>query len=216
MKESKFIELLNLYVDHQITPADAALLEAEIQRSPERRKVYRQYCQMQKACSTLAESFLSDAPAADKNLETSDAPRRFAFVTYAMGFAAAAACIALVVVNRPVSQSKAPLTDSFAVSQVATPSVSEDSVAVIPAPEPARPELHKAFSTVAYNPSPVNSVASSDLARLNWMNDVRVERVTAETLRFDVQPALQHQDLTLRSSQATQGVVETTAFIFAK
>lgn len=55
MKESKFIELLNLYIDQQIDAADAALLEEEIQRAPERRKVYQQYCRMSRACSMLLE-----------------------------------------------------------------------------------------------------------------------------------------------------------------
>ena len=216
MKESKFVELLNLYVDHQISPSDAALLEAEIQRSPERRKVYRQYCQMQKACSTLAESFLSDAPEAEKNLDTASTSRPFAFVTYAMGFAAAAACVALVVVNQPVAQKKASVSESVAVTQVTLPSTTEDSVAVIPAPEPTRAVLHKAFTTVGYTPSSVTAVATSDTERLNWMNDVQVERVTAESLWFSAQPALQYQDLTLRSVQPLSGPVETTAFIFAK
>ena len=47
MKDSEFIELLNLYLDHEISVADAARLEAEVQGSPARRRVYREYCQMQ-------------------------------------------------------------------------------------------------------------------------------------------------------------------------
>jgi len=213
MKESKFIELLNLYVDHQISPSDAALLEAEIQRSPERRKVYRQYCQMQKACSTLAETFLADAPA--PAVESASEPRRFALVTYAMGFAAAAACVALVIVNQPVAQKKALTQDAVAVSEQSVPAVNADSVAVIPEPETTRAVLHTAFSAVGRNPSAMNVVAT-DTTRLDWMKDIRVERVTAENLRFDPQPALQHHDLTLRSGQPFQGPVETTAFIFPK
>ena len=216
MKESKFIELLNLYVDHQISPSDAALLEAEIQRSPERRKVYRQYCQMQKACSTLAETFLADAPAPDKSVETASEPRRFALVTYAMGFAAAAACVALVIVNQPVAQKKAIAEDTIAASQLSVSSTNEDSVAVIPEPEPARAVLHPAFSAVGRRDPSAMNVVATDTTRLDWMKDVRVERVTAENLWFDPQPALQHQDLTLRSGQQLQGPVETTAFIFAK
>ena len=53
MKESKFIELLNLYVDHQISPDDAKLLESEVESNPTRRRIYRQYCQMQKACALM-------------------------------------------------------------------------------------------------------------------------------------------------------------------
>ena len=105
MKESKFIELLNLYVDHQITAADAALLETEIQRSPERRRIYRQYCQMQKACVVLAENFRTEAPDAAVSAEGNVgafAPvrRSFARGAWAAGALAAAACVALVMVNR--------------------------------------------------------------------------------------------------------------------
>ena len=35
MKESRFIELLNLYIDQQISPDDAALLEEAILPQPE-------------------------------------------------------------------------------------------------------------------------------------------------------------------------------------
>lgn len=62
MKESRYIELLNLYVDHQLTPAEASELEAEVQRNPERRRVYAQYCRMQKACTLLFEAERSLAP----------------------------------------------------------------------------------------------------------------------------------------------------------
>ena len=51
MKDSEFLELLNLYLDHEITPADAARLEAEVRADPERRRTYLQYCRMQKACA---------------------------------------------------------------------------------------------------------------------------------------------------------------------
>ena len=33
MKDTKFTELLNLYLDHQISPEETALLEAEIRRA---------------------------------------------------------------------------------------------------------------------------------------------------------------------------------------
>ena len=42
MKDNRFIELLNLYIDRQITVAETAELEAEIQQNPKRQAVYRQ------------------------------------------------------------------------------------------------------------------------------------------------------------------------------
>ncbi|MBM3852970.1 MAG: zf-HC2 domain-containing protein [Verrucomicrobia bacterium] len=54
MKESEFLELLNLYLDHEISPADALRLEQEVMSNPSRRAVYRTYCRMHKACGLLA------------------------------------------------------------------------------------------------------------------------------------------------------------------
>ncbi len=62
MNDSRFIELLNLYVDHQLTPAEAAELEAELARNPTRRRTHQQYCRMQKACISLLETERAHAP----------------------------------------------------------------------------------------------------------------------------------------------------------
>ena len=61
MKDNRFIELLNLYVDRQISPAETAELEAEIQSSPRRQKIYREYCQMHRATKLVYESFRHSA-----------------------------------------------------------------------------------------------------------------------------------------------------------
>ncbi len=61
MNDREFIELLNLYVDHEISAEDALRLEKEVAADPERREVYRQYCRMQKACSMLSEELLESA-----------------------------------------------------------------------------------------------------------------------------------------------------------
>ena len=53
MKDSRFIELLNLYVDREITPAEAAELEAEVQANEQRRRVYNQYCRIDRACTVV-------------------------------------------------------------------------------------------------------------------------------------------------------------------
>ncbi len=98
MKEPKFIELLNLYIDQQISPEEAAALEQEILRDARRRRIYRQYCQMHRACSVVFENFRSQAdPAtpAGEMIELGAKPRRFAWGYYAAGLAAAA-CVAFV------------------------------------------------------------------------------------------------------------------------
>lgn len=61
MKEPRFIELINLYVDRQISPAETAELEAEIQSSPRHRKIYQQYCHMHRATKLVYETFRANA-----------------------------------------------------------------------------------------------------------------------------------------------------------
>jgi len=61
MKEPRFIELINLYVDRQISPAETAELEAEIQTSPRHRKIYQQYCHMHRATKMVYETFRANA-----------------------------------------------------------------------------------------------------------------------------------------------------------
>ena len=113
MKDSEFIELLNLYLDHEISPADAARLEAEVQTNAARRQIYRQYCRIQKACRMAAADFQTEPFAAsvpvDKKVVAFDPVadgvassrgKRNRGV-YAFGsIAALAACAALVFVGR--------------------------------------------------------------------------------------------------------------------
>ncbi len=54
MKERRFLELVNVYLDGEISDAETGELEREIRSSAERMKLYRSYCHMQKACLQLA------------------------------------------------------------------------------------------------------------------------------------------------------------------
>lgn len=110
MKDSEFIELLNLYLDHEISAADAARLEAEVQANPARRQIYRNYCQMQKACKMVAQDFVTEpAEVAEKVVpfQPAAASRRAAqgggFYTIG-ALVAAAACVAIVLVGRSRQQ----------------------------------------------------------------------------------------------------------------
>ncbi|MBL9213638.1 MAG: zf-HC2 domain-containing protein [Opitutaceae bacterium] len=111
MKDSEFIELLNLYLDHEISADDAARLETEIRSNLERRRVYLQYCKMQQACRVIAADFATaeseSASAADKKVVPfaldsagSAARRRRLQFSYAAGAFAAAACVALIFASR--------------------------------------------------------------------------------------------------------------------
>jgi anti-sigma factor RsiW len=107
MKDSRFIELLNLYVDQQLSAAEAAELEAEIQRNAARRATYQQYCRIQKGCTLLFEKERNRAPQhrrlaaalaeADRKVVAFPERRSFRWTPLAtVGSLAAAACLALV------------------------------------------------------------------------------------------------------------------------
>lgn len=113
MKDSDYIQLLNLYLDHEISAADAARLEAEVQTNPARRRIYQQYCRMQKACKMAAADFQTDTEAAvavaEKKvvafdptvISTAAARRKQVGGRYTVGtFAALAACVAIIFVGR--------------------------------------------------------------------------------------------------------------------
>lgn len=218
MKESKFIELLNLYVDHQISAEDAALLEAEIQRNVERRRIYRQYCQMQKACVALAENFRTEAPAAEtaaaeKVVEFAPARRRMGGKAWAVGALAAAACAAFAFVG--LSRIGRPGGDVLA----SRPALPPATVAVA---KPA-PTARSANELVALRPAFAGLVresaaqtAGNDRVPLEWMNRVQLQRVPVEELWFEAQTTHQADDLMLQNRLPSQARAEAVAFRFQK
>lgn len=125
MKDHRFIELVNLYIDRQISAEETAELEAEIQASPQRRAVYRQYCQLHSATKQVYESFRTNAepqthvPAG--RVISGDFTRRprSNWIHYAGGLTAAA-CLALAFVRYNAGSSTA--TDDLA-KTAATPAV---------------------------------------------------------------------------------------------
>lgn len=147
MKDTRFIELLNLHVDHQLTPPEARELDAELRANPSRHRTYLQYCRMQKACAMLFEVERARAPAsprlaralANANRKISAAPSRasahrwwrgsFAFG----GLVAAVACAAVVFVVMKTPRQPEAARAGFAVAQVDAPA----PVALAVAPQPA-------------------------------------------------------------------------------
>lgn len=215
MKESKFIELLNLYVDHQISPAEAELLEAEVKSNPAHRRIYREYCEMQKGCAMLAETFRTEAPASDPKL-VEFKPRRFPLgaVAYATSLAAVAACVAVVFISRPPQAQTVPAAAPIAQQQPAPAPV----VAAV-----ARPALQPAFGPKVLTLHSQNTEfadASADQAAMaGWMNSIQLSSMTgvsADDLRFDAHATLQPDAKTYRTTRPIQGKVEWTAFTFQK
>jgi hypothetical protein len=244
MNDTEFIELLNLYLDHEITPADAARLEAEVQANPARHRIYTQYCRMQKACGVLAADF-GTAPAAEGHddkviafdaakAEAAAARRKRAGSYYTLGtVAAAAACVAFVFVGT----SKAPVSGQA------------DALAAAPAARPAPTAVPVALVTVAEGPrtlgsqalrsAPVvagsllhtsNSQHADDVmavtlgqakGRFAWMQNVQLQPLPqpmpANDLRFEAQPAALRPDGRQLGRGAAAGAeVELAAFQFVK
>jgi anti-sigma factor RsiW len=112
MKDARFIELVNLYIDRQISPAETAELEAELQANARRRQIYQQYCRMHRATKLVYESFRANAEQPAGATTGEPAPiarfeegllrkrRHRARWLYASGSLAAAACFAAVMAIR--------------------------------------------------------------------------------------------------------------------
>lgn len=165
MKDTRFIELVNLYIDRQATPAEAAELELEIQSDPRRRQVYQQYCRMHRATKLVYESFRTHAeqsnqparqPATIAHIQSRSRARRMRWAYAASGLAAAA-CIAFVLMRSSPTEStslvasvetKAPATVVAALPQAnnATPvQVSPTVESITPL---NRPVLSRDYATL--------------------------------------------------------------------
>ncbi len=204
MKETRFIELLNLYVDQQLSPQEAAELEAEIQQNPARHRTYRQYCRMQKACAQLFEHERSAAPASTALARAmTDADRKIvAFpgretrraiwpVGFSIGAVAAAACVAFVVVwqNEP----GAPVNGGISVAVVETTPVAKqetgvsavaavDGVKALPVMASDSADVFTSVFTVPSLREPANrtgglfvSAAQTDNQMFSWTEDVQLK-----------------------------------------
>ncbi len=79
MNKERFTELLNLYLDDEISSADLSDLMRETRRDPDRQKMFLDYCRIHKACSLLGDPF-----------ESRRNQRTFKQIAYAIGGLAAA------------------------------------------------------------------------------------------------------------------------------
>lgn len=127
MTEDRFIELLNLYLDHQIEPAEVAELEGEVRTNPVRRATYTQYCRLQRGCNLLGSQAHDAAPAsarfarslADAERKIATPHRAFTWSPFQVGSGvtlALAASVAIVVILR------SPQSTSPAVAVINAPS----------------------------------------------------------------------------------------------
>ena len=235
MNDRRFIELLNLYVDQQIDPSEAAELEAEVVRSPERRRTYNQYCRLQRACCLLGDGARSTAPSsvgfarslrdAERKIAEPRRPVWRTAYTGMYGAAAMAACVAVVwVVNRP-----APASGSF----VANANVSSPVDTRVPVIQVASAPIPSAHLSSSFNIQPVLSsdvlgvarnareaeIASTDREALEWMQRVDLlptQRVVVDDQAFEARATLQQDNRVFRSRHSVQGNAEFTAFQFQR
>jgi hypothetical protein len=193
MKDKEFTELLNLYLDHEISPADAARLEAEVQRDPARRQVYLEYCRMAKACSLLADTVTTEAPVIAEFAPT----RRTWFpALYATAGLAAAACVAFVVfLNR--NPESAPASGQ-ALTQKTVPAAATLVNSGVPAAEgrniprtvtvlAPQTEFQPVTLALRLNQPETSTPALQDL-RLTWIDEVQISslpKASVESLRFE-------------------------------
>mgnify|MGYP001587261596 CR=1 FL=1 len=131
MNENEFLELLNLYLDHEISPADAVRLEHEVQTNVHRRALYHEYCRLQKACRMLSADFRQEATGFRGTtggkvvaFDAGAARRTGRVGSFVAGsLAAAAACITLVLVfvEKPPTATDVPAGRSRSLAEQTVP-----------------------------------------------------------------------------------------------
>jgi hypothetical protein len=199
MKDPEFLELLNLYLDREISEADAARLEAEVTADPKRRRVYLDYCRMNKACAILGDLDAEAAPPRRRIVPS----RRSALSTgwYAAGALAAACIVAIFVYRGQPAGQQAPV-------QVAS--------APVPAARPAASFTAPAVPTLVA--APVSQADSAD--QFAWMNSVKLEPmqdVRIERAMFQPTPVLIDLDnRAIRQPAGMQTTAERAAFQFQR
>ena len=231
MKDAEFIELLNLYLDHEISAADAARLEAEVQGNLPRRALYNQYCRMQKACCSLGADFRAENEVAfDPAIAAVErARRRRQTAYYGFGtFAAAAACVAFILVGRGrPAVNEAAGNRPAEIATVATPASTPATVtATRPGGIVQRPMMVAdplLLSGRNRSEAEFAMVVHETPESLAWIQGVQLAPlqlgVAAADLRFDAAPAtlLRPEARALVTLPTTaEKSVEKTAFRFEK
>jgi hypothetical protein len=213
MNDKKFMELLNLYLDREIDADDALRLEAEVAANRKRRKVYDQYCRMQKACSMLTSE--PAAGAADHGGAVVTFPARSFWGREALlGAMAAAACILVAVGMRERAASGAAdlAAPRTLASTVDLPAPSDAMTPVFLAREPSSVQPGAAGFTALDSPS--------QDAELGWIGGVHMAPMFPapnSELIMDPKSGLRAAGLVdPQTGRLVQEPVEMTAFRFQR
>jgi hypothetical protein len=176
MKDARFKELLNLHLDHRLSPADAEELEAAVNADPARHKALRDYEAMQSACAALFSRSETRAPSSTallRSLRQAEAriehPRNFQdgwrWQTWGLT-GGLAACVALVVarLSQPALTAAKPPESPDAEAPKAAVVLADSSVPakafVDVARRPAAPG-NLAFAALGLSPHGANADAAS-------------------------------------------------------
>lgn len=224
MKDTRFIELLNLYIDRQITPGDAALLEEEILRHRGRRDIYRQYCRMQRACMLLHDTFRVQAgdgnaagearSAAGGVVEFAPRPRRWrpAWIYCAGGLAAAGAVAAALWMLPRREESRLAADPAAAPASTAVASA-PPAAAPVQAAGPGRVESFARQSLVVYAPS---DLAQGETVLIIEHQPQAVSFDSIEDFVFGRQPVAPGLSHAYRVRSKGDPQLENTAFQFQR
>jgi len=236
MKEPEFIELLNLYLDHEISSEDAVRLEAEVQKNPERRRTYQDYCRMQTACRLVARDFQAEAASMPVPLALPVSPARRSgahwgqFATFG-GLAAAAGLAIIFVTTRssPAGTDSGPLVQATAASPAVAPAPSAPAMAPgmihavrVPSVPVAGPSNSLLLTGRVQSDAMLAAAVEQADARFEWMRMVQLEPIQSRPaqsgLRFESpRPASAEAGArTYGSAQPLTGDAEWVGFRFNK
>lgn len=214
MNDKKFMELLNLYLDREIDADDALRLESEVAANPGRRRVYDEYCRLQKACSMLT----GEPGGADPERVVVAFPSGASWGRSALlGAMAAAACllVAMVVRERPLGGEPGLSTASAARSAAFAadlPASRDAMTAVFLARSPAPAQAASVGFTAVDSPA--------EDAELSWIGGVQMAPVFPapnSELIADPNSGLKAPGLVdPQTGRVAQGPVEMTAFRFQR
>jgi len=202
MKDTEFIELLNLYVDREITADDAARLESEVLRDQGRRAIYLQYCRMQKACTLMAAPLAeSSASSSERSLAVFEPRRRWTDQIFPAALAAAA-CLALLFVVRAYRSAVIPAQGAPMMAQTAE--------------KPAEARASGEAFTPVFSARQDALLTSDDVAakQFDWLGQIHiapVQQAANADQFFAFKPELKPVVHTLQAAPVDQAA-ELTAF----
>lgn len=226
MKESRFIELLNLYIDQQLSPEEASELEAEIARSPAHHRTYLQYCRMHRGCAMLFENFRAPATPLAQALRQADGKitafptrhHRFTRVAGAAGLAVAAACVAFVLINQPAATGPSQAVGKSASTALTQVNVAPESFrAAAMGVDAHQPKFQTVFATSrASMAGNSRTMTNAQREAFEWMNRIQLSPMpvadNGEMVFEAPAPDLRFQ----RERRTDQPALEMTAFEFQR